>query len=196
MGLNQDKTEANSIVNKWFQNHADGLLETKFNAVELGNEIARRGHDKITLDNLTEARLALGDAQKGGVLIYAPKKKQPDFQQSNDGSQKPNHARREEKVQAVQLAANDVNSPQFQQRNYEARLRFEDLVERGPISYRHNREDRGLTAARREILLKIKVVARQRDSEGMQVLLYENMVKQAEEQIRKFEAENSRREMS
>jgi hypothetical protein len=129
----------------------------------------------------------------------APVKQPPkkDFQQSNDGPQRPNHARKEEKAKVVQLAANDVNSPVFQQRNHEARLRFEDLLERGPISYRGgSRLDRGLTAARREILKKIRVIARQRDAEGAEVALYENMVTQAEEQIRKFEQADSKREMS
>jgi len=127
--------------------------------------------------------------------LKQPPKKQPDFQQSNDGGL-PNHAKVEKQQAQVVLSANDVNSPVFQRRNHEAQERFFDLVSRGPISYRHGREDRGLTNARREKLQKMRVIARQRDSKGSEVPLFENMVTQAEEQIRKFEAEDARRQMS
>jgi hypothetical protein len=127
----------------------------------------------------------------------APVKQPPkkDFQQSNDGG-RPNHARREEKAKVVQLAANDVNSPIFQHRNAEAKAQFEDLCERGPISYRHGRIDRSLTAARREKLVAIRVIAAQRDKEGQQVPIYSKMVEEAQRLVGVFESENSRREMS
>jgi hypothetical protein len=128
--------------------------------------------------------------------VKTPRKKQPDFQQSNGGTERPNHARRAEKAQVVQLAATDVNSPIFQQRNAEAKERFEDLVQRGPITYRFGGIDRGRTAARRELLQKIRIVARQKDSEGAEVPVYEQMCQKVEEQVRKFEAEDARREIS
>jgi hypothetical protein len=127
--------------------------------------------------------------------LKTPPKKQPDFQQSNDGGRS-NHARREEKAKVVQLAANDVNSPIFQYRNAEAKAQFEDLCERGPISYRHGRIDRGLTEARREKLVAIRVIAAQRDKEGQQVPIYSKMLEEAQRLVGVFESENSRREMS
>jgi hypothetical protein len=192
MVLNQTEAELDRIGREWFQNHSEGVLDHPFNIAELCKEIVRQGHEKVSLETLTAARIALGEG-----LVYARKKeKRFDYaQQSNDGA-RPNHARVEKEQAQVVLAANDVNSPVFQSRNAEAKAKFEDLVERGPITYRRNREDRGMTIARREILQKIRVIARQRDADGAEVPLYENMVRLAEEQIRKFEAQDSRREMS
>src|SRR6266478_719944 len=59
-----------------------------------------------SVENIIRAIKALDVA--GLIDWQTPPKKRPDFQQSNDGPQKPNHARREEKVQVIQLAANDV----------------------------------------------------------------------------------------
>jgi hypothetical protein len=192
VGLNQTEQELDRIGKEWFQNHSEGVLDHPFNIAELCKEVVRQGHDTISLENLTAARLALGEG-----LVYAQKKeKRFDYaQQTNDGA-RPNHAQVEKQVQVVRLAVNDVNSPVFQQKNNEAKVKFEDLCKRGPISYRRNREDRGLTIARREILQKIRVVAAQRDRKGQEVLIYSNMVEKAEEQIQTFESEDARREMS
>jgi hypothetical protein len=155
-------------------------------------------------ENMIRALTAL---RRAGLLLDAdweippvkiPEKKEQRYdyaQQSNDGA-RPNHSKVEKQTEVVRLAANDVNSPVFQQRNAEAKALFEDLCERGPISYRRGRIDRGLTAARREKLVAIRVIAAQLDSEGQQVPIYSKMLEEAQRQVSIFESENSRREQS
>lgn len=97
-------------------------------------------------------------------------------------------------VQTVALTG--VNHPKFIKQNLEAKAQFEDLVSRGPITYRNNREDRSKTEERRSELQGIQVWARQDDKNGKPVLIYSEMVKRAEEIIKRFESEDARRQMS
>ncbi len=82
----------------------------------------------------------------------------------------------------------------------EAKAQFEDLVSRGPITYRNNREDRAKTEERRAELQGLtqfnRFVAAQRDRKGQQVLIYSKMVEEAQQIVARFEQEDSRREMS
>jgi len=103
---------------------------------------------------------------------------------------------RDKAAAAQMVAPTGVNHPAFIQKNAEAKAQFEDLVSRGPLTYRCNREDRAKTEERRGELLSIQVWARQNDKNGKPVLIYSEMVKQAEERIRQFEQQDSRREMS
>ncbi len=97
---------------------------------------------------------------------------------------------------AQMVAPTGVNHPAFIQKNAEDKVRFEDLISRGPITYSCNKENRAKTEERRAELLAIQVWARQNDRNGKPVLIYSEMVKLAEERIRRFEQEDSRREMS
>jgi len=88
-----------------------------------------------------------------------------------------------------------VNHPKFIQQNLEAKAQFEDLVSRGPITYRNNREDRAKTEERRAELQAIRIVAAQKDKNGLPVLIYSKMVEKAQQVVARFEQEDSRREM-
>src|SRR6266849_2432508 len=98
------------------------------------------------------------------------------------------------------VALTGVNHPAFIQQNLEAKAQFEDLVSRGPITYRNNREDRAKTEERRAELQGLtqfnRFVAAQRDRKGQQVLIYSKMVEEAQQIVARFEQEDSRREMS
>ena len=212
--FNQDETEMKFVINHWGENYSEGLVVHEFNLTELLKEIARRGYEKVTFDNLTEARLALGNAQEGGKLIYPPKvivkevikevpKPQPKRYEGaqNEHSIRDNtHAARERanesRTQKVVLAANDVNSPIFKEKNQKAQARFEEICLHGPVTYRQGKEDRGKTASRREELMAIRVVSRQQNKKGEHVPLYEEMVKLAEAKVRQFEADDTKRQMS
>jgi hypothetical protein len=88
-----------------------------------------------------------------------------------------------------------VDSPKFIHQNLEAKATFEDLCARGPITYRNNREDRAKSEERRAELQAIRIVAAQKDKNGLPVLIYSKMVEKAQQIVARFEQEDSRREM-
>jgi len=96
------------------------------------------------------------------------------------------------------VALTGVNHPAFIQQNLEAKAQFEDLVSRGPITYRNNREDRAKTEERRAELQGLtqfnRFVAAQRDRKGQQVLIYSKLVEEAQQIVARFEQEDSLRE--
>lgn len=85
-----------------------------------------------------------------------------------------------------------VNAPSFIEKNAKARAEFDDLVQRGSITYRFNREDRAKTQERREILRRIRVVAQMKDAKGNEVPIYSAMIEKAKELIARWETADSR----
>ncbi len=188
----QTREQMLAVLESWLTSKPN-LAVNEYNMGKLVAYFNGKEYSALTPELLDQAESEISDLMYiGKPPVLASKKLPKLFQQSSSAGlthSAREKAQREAEQQAVtQKKALGVDAPGFKAKNEALKRKFEDLIQNGCLTTTFTgKVDTARTAHKREALSKIKVVAKQRDAEGNEVLLYENMVLQAEDLIGRWE---------